>query len=71
MTDIILKTGEKYFIDYNSSSRKIKFKFKNSNSCWYFYNVPESLYNELIASDNEIDFINKHIKPLYKSFYSG
>lgn len=51
-------------IGYEPTSSTLEVEFKNGG-VYQYYNVPESIYQQLMASDSKGKFMNAYIKPAY------
>lgn len=52
-------------IGYNSSSKRLVFLF-NDGSKYEYYNVPEKVYQELMASESKSGYAHKNIYEGYE-----
>lgn len=50
-------------IGYEPSSSTLEVEFKNG--VYQYYNVPEPIYQQLMASDSKGKFMHAYIKPAY------
>lgn len=51
-------------IGYEPTSSTLEVEFKNSG-LYQYYNVPEPIYQQLMASDSKGKFLHTYIKPAY------
>lgn len=51
-------------IGYEPTSSTLEVEFKNGG-LYQYYNVPESIYQQLMASDSKGKFMHAYIKPAY------
>ena len=51
-------------VGYEAASETLEIEFKNG-SVYQYYNVPESIYNDFVASDSKGKFLHVYIKSSY------
>lgn len=54
-----------YSVGYNADTQTLKVKFKVSGQVYEYLNVPQTLYEGLMASESKGKYINDNIRSLF------